>query len=163
MNKSQIAEMKATIKNEYEIKINKLREEMEDALSSLSRVEKTLVEEISPENFNVKAIKFSRGAPIGSTPIKRKRLESHTETVEERIANALQKMNGEFTRSELFEKTNNDGSGKEMKMGSFGPKFANLVKEGEIIVLKESKGNQGGIYVRAKQPQVQSETPPDMR
>lgn len=156
----QIEELKLHIKSEYEGKIKKLREEMEDVLSSLSRVEKTLGKELSTKD-STEETSSSRLKLIQ----RKKQTEIHTtRTVEARIMKALQEMNGEsFARSELFDKVNNDGSGKEMKMGSFGPKFANLVKNGNIVVIREAKGNQGGTYKRAFQRGTQSEPSPVMR
>lgn len=159
MDKSQIEGMKLFIKSEYEAKIKKLREEMEDALSSLSRVEKTLVEEPS--------MKDSTGETSPSRlrliPRKRRIEVPTTKNVEIRVREALQEMNGEFARSDLFEKANNDKSGKEIKIGSFAPKFASLVKNGGIVVIRKAKGNQGGIYRRADERETQSESSPVVR
>jgi len=151
MNKSQISQMKATITTEYEIKINRLKEEMEDALSSLSRVEKTLGEEPSMKENT------GESSPSRLKLLPRKRwIKVTAKTVEGRIMDTLQEMKGEFSRSELFEKANNDGSGKEMKIGSFAPKFAQLIKNGSIIVIREGKGSQGGLYAKADQSKAQS-------
>jgi hypothetical protein len=160
MNKAQIAEMKATIKSEYEAKIGKLREEMEDALSSLSRVEKTLVVESVLENSNIKAISLS---PVKSTLIKKWRKVSPPKGAEERITMALQEMDAEFSSAELKEKANSNGYGKEIKRGTFSGIFADLIKTGKIIVVQERKGNQGGRYIRGDQGKTQSESSPDMR
>jgi|APFre7841882630_1041343.scaffolds.fasta_scaffold31662_1 hypothetical protein len=157
MNKAQIAEMKATIKTEYEAKIGKLREEMEDALSSLSRVEKTLIEESVLKNSNIEAASLPLAKPI----LKKRWHISKSAT--ERIMTALQEMDAEFSSGQLKEKANNDGYGKEIIRGTFGGIFADLIKTGKIIVVQERKGNQGGLYIRGDQGKTQSESSPDMR
>jgi hypothetical protein len=160
MDKSQITEMKVIIKQEYELKIDKLRKEMEDALLSLARVEKTLVEEAVDIGLERK---FATQEPQRSKLLRLKQPVSLAVTAEKRILNALQEMNEEFYSRELFEKANSNGYGKEIKRGSFAPIFADLIKNRKIIVVKEPKGNQGGIYRKAAQQETQSESSPATR
>lgn len=144
MDKAEIVKMKANIKSEYELKIKKLKEEMENALSSLSRVEKTLMEEIPSESIIVKE-------PIRHIKIpKRKQLKVRNgKSEKQRVMAALQEMNAEFSTGELKEKINNDGSGNEIKRGTFAGIFANLIKDQKIIVVQERKGSQGGRYLKS--------------
>jgi len=147
----QIANTKALIKNEYEARIRRLKEEMESALSSLSLVEKTLVwDEANKLILPIKPMLIKR---TGQLPL----------TVEERIMDALQQMDGEFSTGELREKASNDGNGEEIKKNSFYGIFTDLVMSKKIIVVREKKGNQGGLYKRSGQGETQSESFPAMR
>ena len=145
MNKSQILEMRSTIKTEYETKIKKLKDEMEEVLSSFSRVEKTLAEEASQANIGPME-------PTTHIKIERKKRfkKSNRESEKQRVITALQEMDPKFSTGELKEKINNDGTGKEIKKGTFAGIFADLMKTRKIIVLQERKGSQGGVYKKSE-------------
>lgn len=143
-----ITELKAIIKAKFEAKIKKIENEMEDALSFLSRLEKTLGEETPIESNNLERTIFSKES-IRHVKVKRKWRKIGEKTAKERVVDAIEQMNAEFSTGELKEKINNDGSGKEIKKGTFAGIFADLIKEQKIIVVKERKGNQGGVYLKA--------------
>jgi hypothetical protein len=150
--KNPITKLKAIVKSKYETKIKNLQEEMENALLFLSRLEKTLSEETTLEDIDMKTIKFTRGAPIRTLKVKKDFHKISTNrTAEETVKAALQETNGEFSYRELQEKS-------EIKKGTFGGIFSDLVKTGKILVVRERKGNQAGIYKRADQGKTQSES-----
>lgn len=144
VDKAQIEEIKSAIQSQYEAKIKKLRDEMIDALSSLSRVEKTLIGETSSQNSgdreDVRYIKVAKKKPPKVSTFKTDKSEK------QRFMAALQEIDQDFSTGEFKEKINNDGNGNEIKRGTFAGLFAKLIKEGKLIVVQERKGNQGGVY-----------------
>jgi len=147
MEKS-ITELKAIIKAKFEAKIKKIQNEMEDALLFLSRLEETLGEETSIESKHLDKTIFSKES-IRHVKVKRKWRKIGDKTAKERVMAALQETNAEFSTGQLKEKVNNDGSGKEIKRGTFAGIFADLIKEEKIIVVQERKGSQAGLYIKA--------------
>lgn len=141
MNRSLIAEMKANIQSEYEVKINKLRDEMNMALASLSKVEETLFASniISTERPRLIRRKTPEAEPNTARPL----------SVRSRIIKALDKMDGEFTTRQLRDAVNSDGTGKEVKKNIFAPEFTRLKKNNIVIVIQEQQGNQPGKYKKA--------------
>jgi hypothetical protein len=136
MLRAQIEELKANIKDAYDVKINKLKEEMEDALASLSKVEERI--------FNVEAIPLDKPVKTPTTIIRRTRY-----SIPHRINAALEKVNGQFTRKELFQMALDDG-GVSVAKGSLAAIFSDLVKKNIIIVVKEAMGKTAGIYKKAE-------------
>ena len=147
MDKSTIAEVKSMIRSQYESKINKLKEEMQSALSALSIVE----ESFSPKEGST--IPATQGEPI----LRRRVLAGRNRSARERIVSALGNIHGEFTTSMLSEMVTKDEIGRPIKKGTFAPVFADLVKDGTVVVLKKPKGNHAGVYIRAEE---NSTTPP---
>jgi hypothetical protein len=143
-----ITELKAIIKAKFEAKIKKIENEMEDALSFLSRLEKTLGEETPIESNHLERTIISKES-IRNVKAKRKWRKIGDKTAKERVMDAIQQMNAEFSTGELKEKIYNDGNGKEIKKGTFAGIFADLIKEQKIIVVQERKGSQGGLYLKA--------------
>jgi len=145
MDRLQISEMKTAIKREYETKINKLREEMEFALSSLGKVEQTLFS----SDADASGLPESK-IGHGSVPARSRRTRFPTKTkpsVLTRIKTALVNLDGEFTRNELKERTERDGYG-EIPSNTFAPTFKKLKKE-EICLVAGPHGTQAGIYRKA--------------
>jgi hypothetical protein len=136
MLRTQIEELKANIKDAYGVKINKLKEEMEDALASLSKVEERI--------FNVEVNPLDK--PVKTPPVLMRRTRY---SIPHRINAALEKVNGQFTRKELFQMVLNDG-GNNVAIGSLAAVFADLVKKNIIIVVKEAMGKTAGIYKKAE-------------
>lgn len=137
MDAKKIADAKAEIRAGYEEKIRKLREEMEAALDSLSKAEKTLT-----------GITF-----VSHSSMQRK--EQASKSVENRISagtrmkRALAGMDRDFLRPELFNRTRHDGIDIEIANGTLAVEFAHLVKNKEIIVLQKPHGSKCGLYRRA--------------
>ena len=141
MNKLQIAEIKSSIRTEYETKINKLKEEMEVALSALSRVEETLYQ----SNLIQSELPIPTRAdtpPVGNI--------RKVKGVPSRVNAALSKMYGEFKSRELWDVANNEGDRKKISRKNFAPCFSDLKKSGKIVVIKEPMGNNPGIYKRVE-------------
>ena len=157
MDKAEITNMKSNIRAEYELKIKKLQEEMEDVLLSLSRMEKTLTQEPSAENYDREreAVRYIR------IPGTKKHKEAIAKNEKQRVMLALQKMNPKFSTEELKEQINNDGSGRKIKKGTFAGIFADLKRTGQVIIVDEKKGNRGGIYKKVDQALVQSKNKPE--
>lgn len=70
-------------------------------------------------------------------------------TFKDRIMEALEKVQGEFLRRDLFNMVNNDGQGRPVEASYFGPFFSRLVKAGVIITVKESFGTKPGTYKKS--------------
>ncbi|MBE3086848.1 MAG: hypothetical protein IMZ64_11605, partial [Bacteroidetes bacterium] len=126
---------------EYERKINKLKKEMDEALFSLSNVEKTLS---NRESGGVSQTAMF-DEPIRKTRIKR-RAGSKKLSIPDRIENVLPTMDETFTRQQLFERTANDNAGNPIPRGSFAPEFSKLLKSGKIVVVEKARGPYEGIY-----------------
>ncbi len=157
-----ITELKAIIKAKVEAKIKKMQEEMEDALSFLSRLEKDDFSEETPAES--KALETSISLESARhVKVKRKWRKIGDKTAEQRVMAALKEMNAEFSTVDLKEKINSDGSGKEIKRGTFAGIFSDLIKDQKIIVVQKRKGNQGGLYRKGPQGKTQSEASPVMR
>jgi hypothetical protein len=146
MNRRQLDAMKKSIKSEYESKIKRLRDEMQDALASLAKVEETF--------FASELIQTELPVPAGKIE---KHLEENEEkkteripSVRARINNALASMEGEFTTQQLLEAVNNDGTNKEVPKNSFLPEFSRLKKDKAIIVVSDQQGNKPGGYKKAE-------------
>ncbi len=137
----QVAELKANIKSEYELKINKLRQEMEDALASLSKVEETL----SGGN-GLSIVKQDVERHRRHTKLRLDGIVDKVPTVPKRMVAVLAQMNGDFQRLELFEKIRNDGTGVQTPDGTMSVAFAKLVKAGEIVIVRPLRGNYPAIY-----------------
>ena len=143
MDQSKIAEMKATIKAEYEDRIKKLKDEMEKVISALSVAEGTLSggQKTNPLPF----------VPQIPHLLKRKDVDvGKNKTADQRVRNALTEMTGDFLRKTLLKKANSDGLEKEIKGGTFGGIFSDLQKEKKIIVVQEKKGRQPALYRRTE-------------
>jgi hypothetical protein len=67
-----------------------------------------------------------------------------------RIEEALVKMGGEFSSSELWIKASMDGRGPEIPKTSFHPKFSKLLKEGSVIAVTKPQGGIRGVYKKAE-------------
>lgn len=159
MNRSQIEEIKASIKTEYETKINKLRSEMEVALSALTTVEDTLfVSNIIQRNVpkSVDMVKAPKMEEIN------KKSETRIPSVTSRIKSALDKIHGEFTSPYLRELVNNDGIGKKLTKESFAPALSKLKSDGIIVMLtKPQGGNRPGKYIKAEEIKTQTKSSPN--
>lgn len=63
-----------------------------------------------------------------------------------RISEALAKMDGEFSSTELWNKASTDGRGLEIPKTSFHPKFSKMLKEGSVIAIIKPQGGIRGVY-----------------
>lgn len=146
MDQSKIAEMKASIKAEYEDRIRRLRSEMESVISALSQAENTLSE------WGI-TVKGTKGEGLSAVGVKEGGLKiigvPNPNSAEQKVRIALTKMGGDFTTKDLKKKSE-DEIGREIKKGTFAGIFSDLQKEKKVIVVKPKKGRQAGLYRRAE-------------
>lgn len=151
MAEISFAEIKSLLNEKYAAKIRwhesevlRLTAEREAALAAITASENTL------EEIDVQA------APKPHrTKFPRNKSDSSPTTIsaKDRITEQLVKISGDFGRMELFERVNNDGNDKEVKVGTFGIYFAELVKEGKIITVQKSIGNNPAAYRKSSESQ----------
>ena len=146
MNRQQLEDMKKSIKAEYDAKIKKLGDEMQDALSSLSKVEETLcASNLLQTELPMPIEKTIKRGKIVRAVRKLERIPS----VSTRIKDALDKIQGEFTTHQLFTAINNDGIGLKVNKKNFAPRFSRLKKDNVVITVLEPEGNRPGKYRKA--------------
>jgi hypothetical protein len=130
MNTSDIEKLKAEIMQDYNARIEKLKQDMETELSLLPRVI-ARVEKASPIPKQV-------AAPI---LIRRRKAPS----AKDRIRAAKAMITGEFERKKLKDIVDNDGYGV-MKDGTFSPYVTEMIKKDkEIIEIQQAAGNKPAI------------------
>jgi hypothetical protein len=154
MIQDQIEELKKSIETNYMEKINRLKKEMMDAINSLSKVEETLFGQ--SKNIAIRS-------ELTRKPIlhRRKKIIKSTKIpVPKRLEAALEKMQGEFTRFQLFETVNNDATGIKNPAGTLAVVFAKLAKEGKIVVVRELRGNIPALYRKSGEEPTQRESSP---
>jgi len=142
MNALAIDNMKATIRAEYEARIKKLRDEMEDVLASLSAAEVTLGWASTPP------IRSSRKLPASYAIEGNFQIGAGGRTLSAKSRILAQKsiITGRFQRMALYASVLLDGYG-EMPQGTFSPSFSILVRNGEIIEVEEGLGSTPSIYM----------------
>lgn len=158
MDKAEIAEMKEAIRRVGESRIKKLQQDMENAISALSRFE---------DNFNLMDGQISerdhlekKQTPIHPSNRAGIKKAKARKTAAERIEDALSRMTKEFTRKELLGSANNDGIKHRIQPGTFAGIFPKLIRDGKIMVVTEKLGSKGGIYLREKHNVAPAESSP---
>ncbi len=91
------------------------------------------------------SMSMSRGTPEGPIP-------------SDRVHAALREMSGRFTRSELYERAENDGNG-EIAKGTFASIFSKLMQRGFITLVEGKFGNRTAVYMRTEEYNAQKQNP----
>lgn len=65
----------------------------------------------------------------------------------DRVYASLKEVSGRFTRSELYEKAENDGNGKIAK-GTFASIFSKLMQRGVITLVEGKFGSRTAVYMK---------------
>jgi hypothetical protein len=99
--------------------------------------------------------KVVNGQQSPSSPVAMIRTKGHVSDIR-RISDALDRMEGEFTSTNLFDTASKDGRGSEIPKTSFHPRFSKMIKEGSIIVVSKQHGGYPGIYKRTDKNTVES-------
>ncbi len=73
----------------------------------------------------------------------------------QRINDALDKMEGEFSSNTLWSAASKDGRGNEIPKTSFHPRLSKLIKDGLLIVVKKQGGGIAGTYKKAEKKQIE--------
>lgn len=152
MLREQIVELRKNIEASYLAKINKLKEEMDAALVSLSKVEETLFNSTETVHTGVRINRGSTDIISQTGPVihrRRRATKLSKITVGERMDRALENTEGDFTRLGLFDSINSDKTTVKIPNGSLAVEFAKRVKDGRIIVIRQLRGNIPAIYRRA--------------
>jgi hypothetical protein len=138
MEKSDIERMVLDMQQQYQMRINELKKEMDDAIASLIRFQKTMF---------VDGDKQETLFPVTKT-IKPPKLKGKGKTIRKRIMTELNKMTSDFGTAQLMERVNNDG-GKILTVNGFLRDFAKIRRAGQVIVVQEHSGKMPGIYRKA--------------
>lgn len=155
MDKTQVAELIASIKSEYDYKINNLKQEMESTIRSLENLFD--IKEDIPHGIR----KLNRRTNVPIVAARGNAVQSIS--VPRRMKLAVDKMQGEFERRELFEMTNNDETGIKSPIGTLSIAFSHLIKNGEIIEVHKARGTKRGLYKKRENQIMQAEPSPVMQ
>jgi hypothetical protein len=147
MDTKQYGELITTIRNEYEQKICRLKQEMDKTITTLENL------------FELKAESPQSSTIIDSTPLIRTVRVTNI-SVPKRMMIALNKTKGDFGRLELFEMINNDETGIKSPTGTLSIAFSNLQKNGDIIEVRKPRGTIKGVYRRADKSESHTENSP---
>ena len=149
MDDNVISQLREVIKAEYQVKIDKLREEMEAELIALSRLAPRL-KSLSPLEAN-EMPQESVKARVKSTRTKFPELPS----IKDRLRGALNRMQGTFTSAELFDNAIHDATGVDISKPTFHSILSRMIKDGEIAIVKKQFGFTPGTY---KKPEALTES-----
>jgi len=147
MDDATINKLREVIKAEYQVKIDKLTEEMDAELIALSRLAPRLKSLSPTETREVQA------------PVRSIRTKFPTEgnpSIKERLKGALSRMSGPFTSAELLDKAIHDATGIEIAKPTFQSILSRMIKDGEIDVVTKQFGNTPGTYKKPGEPTEKS-------
>ena len=140
MNRNKFEEFRKAITVEYEDKILKLKEEMNQALSLLDKIERSLC---------VGNIDKQTSLPIMSEYQQSDRTKVVSmKSIPERMNDALNKLDGIFSRQKLFQEILADGN-PSVSEKSLAPVFTKFLKDGKITTESAKRGKRAGTYRKA--------------
>lgn len=136
MNREQIEQFRIAITNEYNQKISDLQKEKEIALDLLSKLEERLCAELLVNSAKSNDLVYMKRS-------------MSSKTIPNRMRNALNQFEVDFSRQELFAKIISDGNDPNISESSMAPVFSKFIKDGKIIISVPNRGTIAGTYRKA--------------